>query len=115
MNYGVYCTRDQLKEVLIEHKADRASLVKADDALLRVCIRASRSIDSMCERWFYPISDTYQFDHPNQFNSIHGCGLSRNGVPRAVMIDWDLLEITTFTTNEGSTTFTASDYGLTRS
>jgi len=73
---------------------------KADDTLLKgFCSSASRVFERLARgRLFYPRIATRYYDHP--------------GDPRVLKLDDDLLEIDTFTTQNGAETVAASDYFL---
>jgi hypothetical protein len=71
-----------------------------DDDLIRgICTRASRMLDGACFRRFYPRVETRYFDHPRYDVTV-------------LKLDDDLLEVTTFTTNNTGTSISASDYFL---
>jgi hypothetical protein len=70
-----------------------------DIELLRLlCEIASRMFDGTCRRTFYPRSETRYYDHPENTARLK--------------VDDDLLEVTTFTTNNGDDSVSASDYYL---
>jgi len=70
-----------------------ASLVK------RLAEAASRQLDRWCRgRWFYPKSATRYYDHPDDASRLK--------------LDEDLLEVSTFTTQNTDTTVSSDDYFL---
>lgn len=71
-----------------------------DSFLLGLCYTASRMIDGTTRRFFYPKIDTRDYDHPER------------EADTVLKVDGDLLAVTTFTTNNGNTTVSASDYFL---
>jgi len=72
--------------------------VKDDELLRGFCRRASRQFDRWCGRAFYPRTETRYYDHPDDDTWLK--------------LDDDLLEVTTFTTENGDTTISSSDYFL---
>lgn len=56
----VYCTREEVKTAL-DFKESARNNAQIDRAI----IAASRSVDSLCHRKFYPFDDTRKFDWPN--------------------------------------------------
>jgi len=90
-----YISLDDLK-LYIEIDDDDGS----DDPLLEgLCYTASRMIDGTTRRFFYPKIETRDYDHPQ-----HDDG--------RLKLDGDLLVVDTFTTNNGDTEISASDYFL---
>lgn len=87
-----YVTASELKRELgIEDYQDD------DDALLLSKVeQASRLWDRLTRRRFYPRIETRYFDHP--------------ATGYELPLDDDLLEVTTFATNQGNTTLTAGNY-----
>ena len=72
----------------------------ADIAELRTyCTLASRMFDGACQRHFYPRIDTLEFDHPPDDT-------------RLLLRPHDLLAVSTFTTNNTSTSVTSGQYFL---
>lgn len=96
-NVGVYATFYEVKEFLFGSE-DQNDLQKDDRILQRFCVQASRAFDRYCHRRFYPIRETRCFDHPDRITEL--------------ILDDDLLEVNTLTTDNGDTTVSASDYFL---
>lgn len=96
---NVYATLYEIKEELglvIEGNDDSS----VDDRLLRrKMVEASRLIDTFTGRRFYPEYATYNFDHPVE-----------SDLP--LLLDRDLLSVSSMTTENGSTTITSSNYFL---
>lgn len=85
-------------EDLDEYQSLDASAA-ADIALLRnFCTIASRMLDGTTRRVFYPRSEARLYDHPDDDSRLK--------------LDEDLLEVTTFTTNNGDESVAAADYFL---
>lgn len=55
-----YVTREEVKRAL-----DIKASAYSDQQLDRKCIDASDTLDSLCQRHFYPLIATYKFDWPN--------------------------------------------------
>jgi len=90
--YGLYALYEDIKTI-------EGITATADDDMLRgFCEQASRMMDASCFRVFYPRSETRYFDHPWDTSILP--------------LDDDLLEVTTFTTENGDTTVASSDYFL---
>lgn len=119
-NYGVYATMDEVKEYLQGRSA--SNLIGDDQRIKRFCIEASRRFDEYCKRRFYPALQTRYFDHPASGSSGYtttGTGIYPPTTPTAVYtatdqlrLDDDLLQLTAFTTDNGDTALSASDYYL---
>lgn len=132
-NYGVYATLEEVKEYLQGTKS--AQLAPQDDQrILQFCQQMSRKFDSHCKRRFYPRIETRYYDHPHQkftpqqrsygfpTNYAAGSGSPVNSPYPNVSIgysqvsylelDDDLLEVISFTTDNGNTAISASDYFL---
>ena len=70
-----------------------------DDGVMNsICTAASRWLDAKTHRWFYPLIETRYFDHPADATRL--------------LVDKDLLEISTFTTQNTETTVTSDEYFL---
>jgi hypothetical protein len=92
-----YCSFEDLKG----YRGIKTTETDDDDLLKGFCTSASRVWQQLCRgRLFYPQSATYYFDHPFE------------DVTRLRVREKDLLEVTTFTTNNTSTSVSASDYFL---
>ena len=85
-------------ESLDEYQSLEAS--DADDIVLlrELCTIASRMFDNTVRRRFYPRKETRYYDHPEN--------------ARKLVLDEDLLEVVTFTTNNGDESVAAGDYFL---
>jgi len=70
----------------------------SDEMLRGFVTDASRMFDAETHRHFYPLTETRYFDHPSN--------------PTRLCFDDDLLEIVTFTTQNGDTSVAATDYFL---
>jgi len=127
----VYTTLDRLKEYLgISDANDGTPLTRDDTLLKRFITKASRSFDAFCHgRRFYPIKETRYYDHPGGsgyfsgnissgvlvnggYVTTHGDGVTVGTLPGELLLDDDLLQVDTLTTNNGDTTISASDYFL---
>lgn len=90
---NVYATIDEIKLDLGQDWD-----ITADDTMLRrKAIEASRFVDGYTRRRFYPAYATYQFDHP----ASSRCTL---------LLDRDLLSVSSLTTDNGNTTITSNYY-----
>lgn len=90
-----YVTLHELREYL-GHPNDT---VKDNQLLTRVCIEASRLMDiPQRRRHFYPEYATYKWDYLQAHD--------------ALLLDRDLLEVSTLTTRNGAVTITSSNYFL---
>ena len=93
---NVYITIEQLKTYLaIDDTGD-------DNLLKQFCVKASRLFDGYCHRRFYPTVATYNFDYQDPFTLV---------------LDEDLLAVTTLTTSNDSgsgSAITSAQYNLTR-
>ena len=70
-----------------------------DDGVMQsICAAASRYLDAKTHRWFYPLIQTRYFDHPADATQLR--------------VDKDLLEISTFTTQNTGVTVTSGQYFL---
>ena len=85
-----YVSFDDLREYLGQDSSD------ADTTLvMRFAEAASRQLDRWCRgRWFYPKSAVRYYDHPDDSTRLR--------------LSEDLLELTTFTTENGDTTVTSA-------
>lgn len=94
--YGEYTTLSDLRAA----SAGQLDITSTkDDPLLLAQIRAaSRDIDEIARRWFYPLVDTREYDTPAQ-------------VLGDLRVDADLLEITTLT-NGNTVVINSSKYRL---
>lgn len=91
-----YCTLDDLRA----YRGLEIGETDDDNLLRGLCTRASRIFDQLCRgRVFYPRSETRYYDHPDCDDTW-------------LRLDDDLLSVTTFTTNNTSTSISASDYYL---
>lgn len=92
-----YCSYEDLDEYQALEVGDSS----VDDVgLLRgFCTTASRLFDGSTRRVFYPRSEVRYYDHPSDDAS-------------RLRVDDDLLEVTTFTTQNGEETVAAADYYL---
>lgn len=97
-NAGVYATMYEVKEYLLGNE-DAPFLKKDDRQIVRFCIQVSRAFDRYCHRRFFPLRQIRYFDHPE-------CGTE-------LILDDDLLAVSSLTTSNGDTTIAASDYFLT--
>jgi hypothetical protein len=88
-----YCVLYDLKAYL------RITETDSDTLLSLFAEQASRTLDAACRRRFYPRIETRYYDHPHDASVL--------------VLDDDLLEVTTFTTGNGTVTLAASDYYLT--
>ncbi len=70
----------------------------SDEKLRAFVTDASRMFDAETHRHFYPLTETRYFDHPDN--------------PTRLDVDDDLLDIDTFTTQNGDTAVAAADYFL---
>ena len=118
--YGVYATMAQIKEYLVNLKGE---YVKDNQIIQRFALQASRRLDRACKRHFMPVRETRTYDHPGGGyttaaypQNITGPHLtsasSYVSTPAVLCVDEDLLEIATLTTQNGSTTISASNYFL---
>lgn len=90
---NVYATVDEIKSELGQDWD-----ITADDTMLRrKAIEASRFIDGFTRRRFYPEYAAYSFDHPVDSRYT-------------LLLDRDLLSISSLTTDNGNTTITSSYY-----
>lgn len=121
---GVYATVYQVKNHLIKKK-EVGRLLDDDEQLQRFCIQASRDFDSYCHRHFFPRRQTRYYDHPTQRQSRSTASASLGILPTVgaglvtgtyyadrLRLDKDLLEVITFSTQNGNVTISASDYFL---
>jgi len=88
-----YCVLHDLKAYL------RVTETDSDVVLTLFAQQASRILDAACRRRFYPLVATRYYDHPADASVL--------------VLDDDLLDVKTFTTNNGAVTLAASDYYLT--
>jgi len=87
-----YCSFEELK-------AELGITDTTDDSRLRKLMRdASRGVDGHCRRTFYPLRETRYFDHPWDASVLR--------------LDRELLEVVTFTTQNGAITPLPGDYYL---
>lgn len=91
---NIYATVEEIREYL-GHPDD---LVDDDQRLMRFASSASRVFDSFTSRKFYPRYDAIGYDHPDGSSTI--------------LLDEDLLEVSSITTNNTGTTLTSSEYFL---
>lgn len=70
----------------------------SDDMLRGFVTDASRMFDAETHRHFYPLTETRYFDHPDDATRLD--------------VDDDLLDVDTFTTQNGDTAVSATDYFL---
>lgn len=129
MNFGTYLTYPELKQYLSD--VVNAKFVNRDNTkLAQFCVQASRRLDTECRRHFYPLYATRYYDHPSTQNidrlpRLTSRGGYRNyphnitlsdfyaaGTSDILKLDEDLLEVVTFTTNNGNTTVAADEYFL---
>jgi len=90
-----YVTLYELREYL----GHDVGLVKDDQLLTRMCIEASRLMDiPRRRRHFYPEYATYKWDYTDADDLL--------------LLDRDLLEVTTLTTENGGETIASGDYFL---
>lgn len=90
-----YTTRESVASA-----ADMAESARNFAAIDTAIEAASRTVESICQRRFYPLTATRYFDFPNQ-----------QMTPLRLWLDWDeLISITTLTA--GGTTIAATDYFL---
>ncbi len=93
---NVYATVHEIKAEL----GQDVERPEADDTMLRrKAIEASRWIDGYTRRRFYPEYATYNFDHPVDSD-------------RSLILDRDLLSVSSLTTDAGGTTITSANYFL---
>lgn len=105
---------------LYDQKRYRArDMPDVDDDLLRnFIIVASRTIDKLCKRRFYPFIETRYYDHPyniarTSIAADYGYDLRSNVFGTGYLkVDEDLLEVIGLKTNNGDTTIGSSDYYL---
>ena len=98
MKIATYVTPENLRNYSLSSSSE-----KEDNVLAEICLEASRDIEAMCgDRLFFPYLETKYFDHPEN---------QTLGWTELKMKD-DLLQVTTFTTNEGATSVSAGDYFL---
>lgn len=84
----------------------------ADDALLASFIASvSRQIDTLAARYYYPRIETHYFDVPVLRNWRAQYATAEAVMNGRLLLDDDLLEVTTFTNGDGST-FTTGQYKL---
>jgi len=96
----VYTTREAVKAAPELKETARANAA-VDDAIEA----ASRSVEGLLHRRFYPWTGTRYFDWPNSYSRTAG---------RLWLGGNELISVTTFTTGNGATTLTAGQYILRR-
>ena len=94
-NAGEYILREDLKVYL----AIGTDETDDDELLWSICQVASRAWDRWCGRWFYPLSATRYYDHPERDAST-------------LKLDADLLEVTTLTPDNTDTTIDSGPHLL---
>ena len=93
---NVYATVEEIKAEL----GQDIERPEPDDTMIRrKAIEASRFIDGYCRRRFYPEYATYNYDHPVDST-------------RALILDRDLLSVSSLTTDATATTITSANYFL---
>lgn len=98
MNIASYITPQNLRVTELD-----SSNEKDDNILAELCLEASRDFERMCSgRVFYPYKNTRYYDHPSQ----------RGHEYTTIILKDDLLQVTSFTTNNGATTVPAGDFFL---
>lgn len=94
-----YVTAEDLKRYRGLTSKDNQSLAAGDDDRLRgFTLRASRMWNAVTKRVFYPRRETRYYDYPRDI--------------RRLKLDDDLLEIISFTTQNGNETVTTDQYFL---
>jgi hypothetical protein len=97
-NYNAYVSWELLKEYI----PIPTNQTRDDKNLFRICIEASRKFDAHCHgRHFYPIKQTRYYDMPGNV-----CDDS------LLILDDDLLEVSSLTTANGTQTISSNDYLL---
>lgn len=97
---NAYCTLSQVKNLI---NSQGLSTDTVDDSVINDMItRASGAIDQYCDRHFYPYTETRYYNVPDPRGPSD---------PLELLLDEDLLSITTLTNGEG-TVISASDYNL---
>jgi len=93
--FGVYCPYETLQsDALGTATPDPDDIEELRD----YCTLASRMFDGACKRHFYPLIAARDYDHPADDTRL--------------LLDEDLLEVSTFTTQNGDTTITSGNYYL---
>ena len=120
--YGVYVPWEQLKEYI----PIRIEQARDDANLFRICIEASRKFDAHAGRKFYPTQTTRYYDDPDwtltrprqrTWVSRFARFAPAYRYPLAykcdqLVLDDDLLEVISLTSNNGADTVAAVDYNL---
>ncbi|MBU0493568.1 MAG: hypothetical protein KKA73_04890 [Chloroflexi bacterium] len=94
---GVYANFEDLRNLLRSGAKDTMS-AQHDDLLRQFCLDASRFIDRECRRTFYPRLATKYYAFPPH--------------DAVLLVRDDLLEVESFTTQNGGVSVSASDYYL---
>ena len=93
--YAVYEDLDEYQKLEVGESGTAADIRD----LRNFCYTASRMFDGSTRRTFYPRSEVRYYDHPADD-------------PRRLKVDDDLLEVTTFTTQNGGEEVSSGDYYL---
>ena len=93
---NVYATLAQIRAYLESSGTDMSA--SDDDKLVQYLVWSSRLIDRRCHRRFYPRSEVRSYDMPWDDTLL--------------VLDDDLLAVTTFTTENTDTSVSSSDYFL---
>lgn len=85
---NAYCTLNEFKDYITSPQNELEASDRDDGVIERLIVSASRRIDDMCNRRFYPRIETKSYDVPNG---------------RALWLEDDLLEVITLTNGDDNT------------